>query len=552
MQGAFSVQCGCDVFGEKLNYDVRFPGQPTVIQLRDTARRLFGEVAAARRPAHAPAESARLSIRKLTVYSEAGRDWADLTSAAQLRPGCQVYLLQNPSRWHTEVPGRIPHAEPVPASASPPRELLSASPAAAAQSPQRQQPANPRDKASRVFDELDQQRQGALSESAFVQGLLQTFYVRIDEARARWVFRRTDLDGDAVVTRADFERFAVEYPALLDALYFRVCDKDADQQQRREIRSCRESVSQCERGVSMARGALSRAEAEAADGLRALQQSEESVAQCRRRGQAQREKAAEAARAALEAESRLQNSAAHFARAQEEEDRARAGIEESLREQDIAERRLAQHRHELQQAAERLEEIRRELQEQQESVLRAQQAVGDSEAHAAAAQRRKADAAIRAQEQERLSAEARDAVSAAEQILAGRMHEQSEAERRIQEAMEEVERSEAKKQLDERAQQGLQDRIHQAQRLCDESETRLEEQRRVLRQRDDENQMLRQRRQEAWAEEEELIDQEVRLREQRDALERNEAQLRNRHSDFSRTMATEAPGSFSPSLPRVR
>eukprot|EP00756_Hemistasia_phaeocysticola_P031490 Hpha_TRINITY_DN16355_c0_g5::TRINITY_DN16355_c0_g5_i1::g.59299::m.59299 len=588
MAQSFHVLVACDVFGKKLNYEFRFAGPPSPAQLQDVASRVFNEVAVQRRPPSVPQEAARLSIKKLALHTgQQGRPWEDLVSSVQLADGAQTYLLQHRSQWHTEVPGRIPLPEPAPRALSPEahpspmhvgspstrtpfhrapsagRELVSAgvttarepsgirTGALAAQAAAHT--ASSRDKASRVFDELDAQRQGALSETAFVKGLLHGFYVRVDEGRARRIFQRTDQDADGVVTRTDFERFASESPALLDALYFRACDKELDSSQRRDIKAAQEGVAQMERGLVTARQALGKAESENSTGRRQLTQAEEAAEQCRRREQAHRDRAADSARAATESELRLGEAVGAFNDAQEGEERCRSGIQESIHEQEIAERRLAQQQHELQRASERLEELRRELQEQQGVVLRIQQAVGDCESHTAAAARRRSDATIRAQEQERLTAEARDAVTVAEQMIANHRTEQAEHERRAQEAVEAVERSEAKRQLDERALAGLIERVRQSQRLCDESQRRLEEQRRLLRQKEEENASLRARRREASAEEEELIDQEVRLREQREQLERSELQLRHRHTDFSRAMGENQPQyATSPSARRTR
>eukprot|EP00756_Hemistasia_phaeocysticola_P000216 Hpha_TRINITY_DN1014_c0_g1::TRINITY_DN1014_c0_g1_i1::g.84797::m.84797 len=78
----FSVAVAGEVRGGKHNYELSFPGPPSLAQLLGEAEAVLSR-----------ASQSRYSIRSAQVYSAGESGWRDLNSSDQISHRCQVYVF---------------------------------------------------------------------------------------------------------------------------------------------------------------------------------------------------------------------------------------------------------------------------------------------------------------------------------------------------------------------------------------------------------------------------------------------------------------------------
>ena len=125
----FLVQVAADIFGNKQNFELSFPGRPSVQELQRAAETAFSNEIQLRRPAGVPPHQFRLN--KIKVYNEETNKWADLRAEAQLIDSCQCYAFQLENAWHKETQKEIPPAVRPPPSALAPASAPAAAPGSA-------------------------------------------------------------------------------------------------------------------------------------------------------------------------------------------------------------------------------------------------------------------------------------------------------------------------------------------------------------------------------------------------------------------------------------
>eukprot|EP01065_Artemidia_motanka_P030505 TRINITY_DN3652_c0_g1_i1.p2 TRINITY_DN3652_c0_g1~~TRINITY_DN3652_c0_g1_i1.p2 ORF type:complete len:436 (+),score=113.14 TRINITY_DN3652_c0_g1_i1:61-1308(+) len=126
----FAVDVAADLFGDKHNYRLQFPGHPSLADLREKVADVYSR----RVDVHPDsANGACFAVEYFELYDRERRRWADLVRASQLTSGCQLYCWQPASRWHRQTP-----EQPLPPAADATEVLRKERPRP---TPQRQRPA---------------------------------------------------------------------------------------------------------------------------------------------------------------------------------------------------------------------------------------------------------------------------------------------------------------------------------------------------------------------------------------------------------------------------
>jgi hypothetical protein len=212
----FFVNVAADVYGRKQNLRMEFPTCPTITELINTTESQFDIFARANRPAGYPDIPFR--VQTFQVYDDILMRWVDLYSSAQLTNGCQVYAFQPETIWNVDLVGTIPVA----------RDTITwstnvGSPRRARLAADQGVPPSMSEKLRSVFYDLDSVNKGYILysdlRSAFIRSDISFDYATIGE-----LFNRADRNRDGHITFEEWVRFAMDHPAIIDALFFRARD----------------------------------------------------------------------------------------------------------------------------------------------------------------------------------------------------------------------------------------------------------------------------------------------------------------------------------------
>eukprot|EP00756_Hemistasia_phaeocysticola_P012885 Hpha_TRINITY_DN15235_c3_g1::TRINITY_DN15235_c3_g1_i1::g.67886::m.67886 len=212
----FNVCAGTDLYGRKANVKLEFPTCPTMTELINACESQYDVQSRSSRPAGYP--DIPFKVQTFQVYDDILLRWVDLYSSAQLTNGCQVFCFQPESIWHSDAQGIIPEAKdtvtwttPV---GSPRRQRMAAD---AGVSPTLSE------KLRSVFYDIDYGNKGYILYSdlraAFAKCDMEFTYATVGE-----LFTVADSNRSGHVTYDEWVRFSIQYPGVIDALFFRSRD----------------------------------------------------------------------------------------------------------------------------------------------------------------------------------------------------------------------------------------------------------------------------------------------------------------------------------------
>eukprot|EP01064_Diplonema_japonicum_P030864 TRINITY_DN534_c2_g1_i1.p1 TRINITY_DN534_c2_g1~~TRINITY_DN534_c2_g1_i1.p1 ORF type:complete len:723 (+),score=248.38 TRINITY_DN534_c2_g1_i1:74-2242(+) len=387
------------------------------------------------------------------------------------------------------------------------------------------------DKARSVFDGLDTNGNKLLEPDELRQAF-DLLHVDFSGATISDLIQKADLDRDGVISYPEWQRFGENFPTLIDSFYFRLKAYWEDVRRQQEIRASKEMLAElkersqqaqvdwleAQRDSDAARSRLSAQEvslAQAIDAQRAAEQAllegrrdvERATADCRAREHelvAQREREAQAAtlhadcvRDTEAAQARLAHAQAATAAAQERERQAAQTLSEAQAEVERQRQLTAQRSAEVTDARSR----------EQAAALAATEAVRDATLASERLSRADLDVAAKQQREKELDA--------------AHTQSQLETQRGTARRDEEAHALQIQRQNEESAHVSRLDAQHKSEE-ADRKVVALEA----------ENTAFAQKRRTVEEQEAPLLDQEIRLRSQRDALEEKEAKLRGDHRDF--------------------
>lgn len=583
----FAVQVAADIFGNKLNFEFAFPARPSIAELSRTVESAFSVEIVNQKPDSVPSHT--FHVAKMKVYDDEKSKWVDLTSEGQLFDYCQVYAFQPENPWHKETQKPIPPAvkppqenKPVAAntnnkynsgqrSGGPPTSTSSAlapytggrvnetngarrphgSNGSAVSNALALRTASaadvsPEEKLRVVFAEFDTKGVRMIDPDDLRDGF-HNLGLDFSSTTVADLFERADLNRDGRISYAEFERFAKLYPIMMDCLFFRSKAFWEEEQLRKEIQAERDAVSKAEATLDSAQRQLETAEEDVGAALGVVRAADEEVkdATARMRDLAKEMDDAKKERDRVlkdrkEREKDLQD-------AKEREKEARKVLQEMARDGDKLERRAAALASDADAAEDKVRQLQKALEEAKRAADRAVDAANQAADEASKAKEREKDAALQADMIARDIPKIEDSVrlsdrnvGAADQVLKDLDNVGKDLGREADEAAR-------RRDAGERAVADAKDRAAQRARDLEHARQAVDDRDRAAKQRETDLEEHRRQRQLVTQHERALIDQELRLREQRDNLETQETRLLSEATSFLGNMrnAMSAGRSYS-------
>lgn len=213
----FTMDVGSDLYGTKHNVQLCFNSRPSVAELAAACESFFDTKARACRPAGYPDTLFR--IETFQVFDDKLMRWVDLYDGAQLQPQQQVWCFQSESIWHSDAQGVIPEAEngaftwttPL---GSPKRGRVAADAGV---------PPTLSEKLRSVFYQVDLGGKGFLVYSDLEQAFRRCD-MEFNGANAGDLFQLADSRRQNRITYDEWVNFAIRFPNVVDALFFRFRD----------------------------------------------------------------------------------------------------------------------------------------------------------------------------------------------------------------------------------------------------------------------------------------------------------------------------------------
>jgi len=582
----FTVLVAVDLAG-KCNYELAFPSLPTINELRATIDETLAAEALIRR---AP-QAGQFRVHRAQVFDERMEMWVDLVASSQLEDYIQIYIFQKETVYHKDTPGRIPPPmKPVGASspmyrrsASPPQfethnaplyADLAASPLQGAGSPympvvagvsparthyhqdaysplhaaalaeQRDAASVPpaleptmSEKVRSVFDEMNVSRSRTVTPEEWSE-----FYAKVrlagddnDKLTGATVddlfTEKADRNEDNLVSFPEFQQFADVYPKLVDALYFRAKKVGKEKVRADRMEALYAQQDALEKNLDGARQAALDAESE---GL-TTQQNLDDLAQQVEDAKDSEKAAADARNDAHKATEDVRGS---VRQAKQEEAAAKDVVKKrdvakrtETRKVEIAEKKADAQNKELEKLNRELEALRKRLADKENEIMKQTEAMQAADMDVDAA-KQKALEADDTQPDEDLKNK-QDATKAAEDELKEALAAENEQAGALRAAQRETADLQHKQAQLEKENAGQKAKEAQKKAAEDRAEKVLDDHKKAV-----ERNEAREADEAAKAEEEErkeneLLSLEVRLREQRDAVEKKEEHLRSAHAEFS-------------------
>eukprot|EP01060_Flectonema_neradi_P013702 TRINITY_DN20441_c0_g1_i1.p1 TRINITY_DN20441_c0_g1~~TRINITY_DN20441_c0_g1_i1.p1 ORF type:complete len:357 (+),score=78.50 TRINITY_DN20441_c0_g1_i1:79-1071(+) len=198
----FELDIATDLYGVKHNTKMEFVGVPTLSELIVAVEGNFDKEAKALRP-----DSQPFRVQTMQVYDDVLNRWVDLYNSSQLQSGAQVFVFQPMSGLNSEAPGKIPPAKVT-------ADTFLGSPSRARVTADLGLNGILSEKVRALYHEIEQTHQQVNAAN------LHTYFtaneIMWSEPNLGPLFSHT---GD--LQFADWARWAVGYPAIIDNLYYR-------------------------------------------------------------------------------------------------------------------------------------------------------------------------------------------------------------------------------------------------------------------------------------------------------------------------------------------
>ena len=549
----FAVLVAADLYGNKVNLELTFPGFPSLQDLTRMVETTFAVESSSLRPTGQP--FIPFKAVRFVIFDDNSRQWQDLGSPNQLSEYCQVYAIQ---RDAVETQRHIPPARlPVTLSNSPNRNIISTprsadvvqySHAPTITSDTLQQPsarshsntkvprafsevASFEQKIRTVFEEMDGNQNRVVSSDDFRRAL-RMLSIDLSVATVNDLFHKADADRDSVVSFSEFERFSYNYPTLLDSMYFRNKEYYEDQRRKKKLdlqRLALEESIEKERAVSVLQ----------LEGRKAIEEQELRMTQVEQDLQG---------RLLKERESRAQ----HLEAKRESE---RQLLEKNEKEKEVTqakERERGRHQ-QLAEAQKATEAVQRKQSAVEADLLRCQEKEKQLEALLAEARRETerqgqlvlvaADDTRRSHEREQQQTQLfndvqremqriLEGVSLSERELARRKERERDSEAVLSETQRETARCAQRRDEEEREMGTRRERDSNLCRSAQDANRGFLDQQQCLVSLEEDYAAYIARRQQIEQQELPLLEQEIRLREQRYALEEKETRLKTEAISF--------------------
>eukprot|EP00760_Papus_ankaliazontas_P009896 PhM_4_TR14155/c1_g1_i1/m.51648 len=577
----FVLLVAADLYGSKVNLELLFPAHPSVSELTRVTESTFAVESSLLRPDGKPMQPVK--VARFQLYDDRSERWVELTNAAQLVVGAQVYAFQRETPFHTETQKPIPVARqpskdpttmtpskaatpytPMPQSVhrSPPRRPeLETSPQrrymdavspprrvhvadAASSSKRRVVPehATMEEKVRLVFDEIDVNSSRSIEPDEWKRAL-RVLGIEFSTATSSDLFSKADMNGDGSVTLSEFQQFCVGYPTLLDCLYYRTRDYWEDYAKKQEIKACSDVCEELKERERQTRAMALDAQRDVEVQEKKLEHSETEL-----QGRGEREKELrvillEAQRETERSQKDRGDKEQELAMGRERERQRQLALLEAQRDTERMEKRLASQDTELGKAQEKERQLQALLLEAQRETERQHKLVQNAQVDLAQSREREQQSNGQHLDAQREVQRLSDRVAQGEMDVASKLEKEREVEAMHLDAQRETSRAAHRRDEEERELFAQRDREQQRVLAQNDALRAVEEQDQKLKSLEAEYQQMQQRKALVEQQEKPLLEQEVRLREQRDSLEEKEHRLKSDAASFFDVNRGRRPGS---------
>ncbi|ESL11948.1 hypothetical protein TRSC58_00293 [Trypanosoma rangeli SC58] len=579
------IQVAADIFNAKVNFELTFPRRPTLPEVLRATEGAFSNEIALRRPENVPPHT--FNVSKIKLYDEDRNKWVDLVSEGQLTDYCQLYAFQPDNQWHKESQKEIPAAVKPPTSAQ--RPLVNATssatghgasnggsapagalaPYAGGRTPINQRSdsqhyrrpslhtstsgalvpkvhaeASQEEKVRVLFAELDSKGRRLLEQGDFKQGF-QTFNLDLSAETVEDLFEKADTNRDGTVSFTEFERFCRLYPIMTDCLFFRSKAFWDEEQLRREIQVERQAVRQAEQAVEQVRKSVEDAEQEVVAAMDAVTAAE---AELKDRTDRLRDLTKDMDNAKKEKERVIREKKERekeLASTRDHEKEVRRESQDIARESERSDRRAVALSGEATTADDKVRQLEKALEEARRAAERAHLSAEQAARDAEVMKQRARDASKDVEDVVREIARVEEAVRGAERSVAVADSNARELEGMGRELSREAEDASQRRDQYEKAVENAKESVRAREQQLDGVRRQVDERENMARQKESELAEQRKQRELVSQHERALIEQELRLREQRDSLEERETKLMSEASSFLGNLRFQLQGGRS-------
>eukprot|EP01064_Diplonema_japonicum_P021284 TRINITY_DN30818_c0_g1_i1.p1 TRINITY_DN30818_c0_g1~~TRINITY_DN30818_c0_g1_i1.p1 ORF type:complete len:701 (+),score=155.30 TRINITY_DN30818_c0_g1_i1:41-2143(+) len=367
--------------------------------------------------------------------------------------------------------------------------------------------------------------------------------VRVDllDETVRDIFSKADADMNGLLSFGEYQRFAEGYPTLLDSLFYRINDHTIDIQQQDSVAAAKRMVSTLRERESDARVAAVQCQREAEEQVHRLRQQEAEVLACEAR-EADGKAVLEASVHEVErAQTDVATGRHEVVKAKENEQLKQMAHLDTQRNVELASNKLRTLENDTLRAEERKCEIERLLLEQQKEVDRHRDLSLQARTELVARQTAEQQAADAVRNAEMGSKLATETLQQLESGLSTAQARERDCSQLLIAVREELARNMVARDNEELELQACKEREAVKVALEGEASRACDAQHEHAQMLEKENLEHNVRRRQTEEKERPLLEQEVRLRLQRQNLEAEEARLRDDHRSFHSTMGRAGP-----------
>eukprot|EP00755_Sulcionema_specki_P019477 Sspe_Gene.69573::Locus_41011_Transcript_2_2_Confidence_0.500_Length_2101::g.69573::m.69573 len=527
----FTVLVAGEVLGQTHNFEYSFSTHPTLNELSQQVESIF---TAELGKNNQLGGDTTFAVQRMQVYDDRLQRWVELTSGRQLQDGCQVYVysrsefasIASPTKGTTAVTavGAKQAAKPPPSQ--PPPLAPESVPI--------------EDKVRDIFDVIDIRKTRRVSPLEFRAGL-DRLRISFTPAATDELFKKADSNGDGVVSFAEWCKFAQLYPKLIDSCYHRLRACAMEDDQKALVAEMKEKLGALKASAEEAKHLVAKAQASVMEQEVILADSEAAVITAENDETSTSEAHKTCLQAVECAKDSVRDHAADRTHAKEREMDVTASLSESQFAVEECSRKVAAQDGVVAKCRERTRELERMLELARRDLGKAEATASQCRADLASAQEKESNARNEVAVAHQAVQDAHDLFVRAESNLSKVQESARAAAAANREAAHNTGLAVQHRDAVKREVLALKDRFVLAQKEEGELEAQVREQEMEL-----ERQFVKLdelvativRRAE---EERPLLEEEMRLRLQRDTLEEREARLGKAHVKFKANLNRSSP-----------
>eukprot|EP01063_Lacrimia_lanifica_P032058 TRINITY_DN5407_c0_g1_i6.p1 TRINITY_DN5407_c0_g1~~TRINITY_DN5407_c0_g1_i6.p1 ORF type:complete len:440 (+),score=171.83 TRINITY_DN5407_c0_g1_i6:72-1391(+) len=388
------------------------------------------------------------------------------------------------------------------------------------------------EKVRRLYDDMDIHRGRALDMESFVAAF-RRMRVAFGPGVVQDLFERGDANSDRVISLSEFQRFGELFPTIVDCMYFRAKDYWTLEQQRREVDGIAQQLDTLVAALGAAQAETGKGEDLLSSSDHRLQTELQALGEVQSQELAAKDDLQQAHAETERGRATLREMLADMNRCTDREKQRGLERAEAARGVEHTQRKVHQQELAMSAAEERLRELQRLVEEQEREVEaqhHALQVQNDALKNAERASRDAADLEAEAREDsEHAGARAADA----ERNVAALQEAEWSHAQALRSIADDVARRMAARDTEQRTLVSHRESLRHKKHLETQAAEAVEGAKRSMALTEQHYVETESRRRTADAEEQPLLEQEVRLREKRECLETKERKLRTDFQHFT-------------------